>query len=83
MSDKIEGTIVLLVAYGISIVIFINPQIFNRLMLFMHREHRKWWIATKDPKAYTARPLLIRIYMMPFIVIITWILYLVLTGKDI
>ena len=82
MSGQVEGLFVLLVAYAIVIVIFIYPQLFNKLMLFIHREHRKWGLAPKDPRSYTARPLLIRMYMIPFIIIITWMFYLLLTGHD-
>ena len=82
MSDKVEGVIVLLIAYVIVLIIFIYPQLFNKYMLTMHSAHRKWWIAPKNPKSYTARPLLIRIYMSPFIIVITWVLYHVITGQD-
>jgi len=81
MSDKLAGMAALLIMYVLLIAVFIYPQIFNKTMLLMHREHRKWWVAPKEPKSYTARPLLIRIYMTPFIIALTWLFYLTLTGK--
>lgn len=81
MRDKLAGISALLIMYVLFMATFIRPKIFNKTMLFMHREQSRWWVAPKDPKSYTARPLLIRIYMTPFIIALTWLLYLTITGK--
>jgi hypothetical protein len=81
MSDKLAGMAAILILYALFIAIFIRPEIFNKAVRIMHREHRTWWVAPKDPKAYLARPLFIRIYMTPFIIALTWLLWLTLTGN--
>lgn len=81
MSDKLAGMAALLIMNVLFLAIFISPEIFNKIMLVMHQVHRRWWVVPKDPKSYTARPLLIRMYMTPFIIALTWLLYLTITGK--
>jgi hypothetical protein len=80
MTDKLEGILVLITALSISLFFFAYPSRFNQLIQWMFRVGKElpilsvFW-QTKKPEQWAARPIFIRLYFLPFIIMMGWILY--------
>jgi hypothetical protein len=79
MGDMIEGYIVLSAALLLCLNFFIYPDRFNGLIRWMFRIGNAlpivsiFWPA-KQQTQWVARPFFIRLYFLPFVIMLSWFL---------
>ena len=82
MSDRAEGLIVLFIFLSIMSIVFVFPSLFNSYLSMMYRFYKSFGIGPRSDKSFSARPLIIRIYLGLMIICILYMFYAVMIEGE-